>query len=64
MPPPRTLIIGLDGATFDLITPLVRAGYVPTLARLIAQGVYGLLQAWPNMHSAPERSICHAAQFQ
>ena len=49
---PRTLIIGLDGATFDLIEPLVRAGYLPTLGRLIAEGVHGPLQAWPNWNSA------------
>jgi predicted AlkP superfamily phosphohydrolase/phosphomutase len=49
---PRTLIIGLDGATFDLIEPLVRAGYLPTLGRLIAEGVHGPLLAWPNWNSA------------
>jgi predicted AlkP superfamily phosphohydrolase/phosphomutase len=49
---PRTLIIGLDGATFDLITPWVQAGYLPALARLIEQGVHGPLLAWPNMNSA------------
>lgn len=49
---PRTLIIGLDGATFDLIEPWIQAGCLPTLARLMAQGVYGPLLAWPNMNSA------------
>src|ERR1043166_9161730 len=49
---PRTLIIGLDGATFDLIEPLVRAGHLPALARLMTHGVHGSLQAWPNMNSA------------
>jgi predicted AlkP superfamily phosphohydrolase/phosphomutase len=48
----RTLVIGLDGATFDLIEPWARAGYLPTLARLIAQGVRGPLRAWPNLNSA------------
>lgn len=48
----RTLIIGLDGATFDLVNPLVRAGYLPTLARLMEQGAHGPLHAWPNMNSA------------
>jgi predicted AlkP superfamily phosphohydrolase/phosphomutase len=48
----RTLIIGLDGATFDLIDPLVRAGYLPTLGRLMAEGVHGPLSAWPNWNSA------------
>lgn len=49
---PRTLIIGLDGATFDLITPWVRAGHLPTLGRLMSEGAYGPLRAWPNMSSA------------
>jgi predicted AlkP superfamily phosphohydrolase/phosphomutase len=49
---PRTLIIGLDGATFDLIKPWAQAGYLPTLARLMTQGVHGPLLAWPNMNSA------------
>jgi predicted AlkP superfamily phosphohydrolase/phosphomutase len=48
----RTLIIGLDGATFDLIHPWVQSGYLPTFARLMAQGVHTPLQAWPNMNSA------------
>ncbi len=49
---PRTLIIGMDGATFDLIDPLVRAGHLPALARLMSEGVRGPLQAWPSMNSA------------
>lgn len=48
----RTLIIGLDGATFDLITPWVRAGYLPHLAKLMERGAYGHLPSWPNMNSA------------
>lgn len=52
MKTPRTLIIGLDGATFDLITPWVRLGYLPSLAQFIAEGAHGSLQAWPNMNSA------------
>jgi len=52
MSAPRTLIIGLDGATFDVIRPLASKGYLPTLARLMAEGVHGPLRAWPNMNSA------------
>lgn len=51
MSKPRTLIVGLDGATFDLIEPLVQAEYLPTLARLMAHGIHGPLRAWPNMNS-------------
>lgn len=49
---PRTLIIGLDGATFDLITPWAQAGYLPHLSKLMEDGTYGPLPAWPNMNSA------------
>ena len=48
---PRTLIIGLDGATFTLIEPLIQAGYLPTLARLMTQGIHGYMRTWPNMNS-------------
>jgi predicted AlkP superfamily phosphohydrolase/phosphomutase len=49
---PRTFIIGLDGSTFNIIHPLVRAGCLPHLSKLMAQGAYGSLEAWPNMSSA------------
>ena len=49
---PRTLVIGLDGATFDVIAPLAGGGRLPALARLIAEGAHGPLRAWPNMNSA------------
>lgn len=48
----RTLIIGLDGATFDLIHPWAQAGQLPTFAKLMAQGVHAPLKAWPNLNSA------------
>lgn len=52
MSTPRTLILGIDGATFDLIEPWARAGHLPNLSRLMAEGVHGPLRAWPNMNSA------------
>jgi predicted AlkP superfamily phosphohydrolase/phosphomutase len=33
---PRLLVIGLDGATFDLLVPWSESGYMPNLARLMA----------------------------
>ncbi|MCI0487454.1 MAG: alkaline phosphatase family protein [Blastocatellia bacterium] len=48
----RTLIIGLDGATFDLIDPMIEAGDLPALERLQASGVRGVLDTWPNTNSA------------
>lgn len=53
----RVLVIGIDGATFDLIHPWVDEGDLPNLARLMAEGVHGPLEstlppvtspAWPT----------------
>ncbi len=53
----KLLIIGIDGATFDLILPWVEAGHLPNLERLISSGVHGELAstlppvtspAWPT----------------
>jgi predicted AlkP superfamily phosphohydrolase/phosphomutase len=52
MATPRTLIIGIDGATFDIVQPWIEAGYLPTLAKLVEAGTHGNLLAWPNMNSA------------
>ncbi|MEW6733803.1 MAG: alkaline phosphatase family protein [Acidobacteriota bacterium] len=40
----RVLIIGLDGMTFNFIDPLIAAGRLPTIARLIAEGVRSPLE--------------------
>ena len=39
----RVMVIGLDGATFDLIRPWIENGTMPTLQRLIASGASGVL---------------------
>jgi predicted AlkP superfamily phosphohydrolase/phosphomutase len=53
----RVLVVGLDGATFDLIRPWAAAGHLPTLARLMQEGFHGELMstlppvtspAWPS----------------
>ena len=38
-------VVGLDAATFDLIQPFVDAGHMPTLARLMANGVRAPLRS-------------------
>lgn len=38
-PPHRVLLIGWDGATFHMIDPLVAAGRLPNLARMLDEGV-------------------------
>lgn len=41
----RVLIIGLDGATFDILNPMMQAGRMPRLARLVETGTSGILQS-------------------
>ena len=39
----RVMVIGLDGATFDLIRPWIEDGTMPTLQRLVKGGASGVL---------------------
>ena len=41
----RLLIIGLDGATFDVILPWVEQGKLPNIAKLLARGTHGELKS-------------------
>lgn len=50
---PKALVIGLDGATFDLIDPLMAQGKLPTIARLVRGGVRGSLRSTIPHHSGP-----------
>ena len=45
-------MIGIDGATFDLIRPLAAAGKLPALSRLLAEGASGPLLTVPQLNSA------------
>ncbi|HYS77508.1 MAG TPA: alkaline phosphatase family protein, partial [Candidatus Dormibacteraeota bacterium] len=47
----RVLLIGLDGADWDTIEPLLRSGRLPNLARLIAAGASGPLRSYDPMIS-------------
>lgn len=42
---PRVLIIGLDGATLDLLVPWASEGKLPHIARLLKEGTWGPLQS-------------------
>lgn len=48
----RVLVIGLDGATFDLILPWIRQGHLPHLERLMKEGAWGELQSVIHPFSA------------
>lgn len=41
----RVLMIGLDGATFDVLDPLMKQGVMPKLAALTAGGTSGILES-------------------
>lgn len=41
----KVLVVGFDGATFDVIRPLVTEGRLPTLAKLFDEGAFGTLQS-------------------
>ena len=41
----RTLIIGLDGATWDVIKPLAEEGKLSTFKKLMEEGVWGDLES-------------------
>lgn len=44
-PAKRVLIIGLDGATFDVLVPLMEAGRMPRLKEAVTSGASGLLRS-------------------
>ena len=41
----RVLIVGLDGATFDVLNPMMDRGLMPHLKKLIETGVHGILDS-------------------
>jgi len=45
MKKPKILVIGLDGATWDLIEPWVEEGKLPTIQGLMKKGTYGDLMS-------------------
>jgi predicted AlkP superfamily phosphohydrolase/phosphomutase len=60
MSSPRLLVLGLDGADWELLGPLIAAGYLPTFARLARAGLCGRLRstvppltapAWTSLHT-------------
>lgn len=49
----KVLVVGLDGATLDLVRPWVEAGQLPHLARLMSEGAYGQLRSTLPPITAP-----------
>lgn len=49
----KVLMIGLDGATFSLLNPLMDEGVMPFLKQFLAQGVHGNLMSTQNPLTPP-----------
>jgi predicted AlkP superfamily phosphohydrolase/phosphomutase len=54
----KTVIIGLDGATFDIIRPLSEAGRLPVLSRLMREGASAPLRSTILPNSFPGWASC------
>ena len=54
----KVLVIGLDGATFDLIRPWVEQGKLPNLKKLITEGSSGELESTALPNSGPAWVSC------
>ncbi len=52
-PFPNVICVGLDGATFDVIDPMVKDGRLPTLARILSDGTRAHLRSTVPPLSAP-----------
>jgi len=52
-PAPRILLIGLDGADWDILDPLIAAGRMPRVARLQESGVRGDLRTLERLPLSP-----------
>lgn len=48
----KIFVLGLDGATFDLIHPWVNQGFLPTFAKLVNESSYGELESTIPPYSA------------
>ncbi|MCE4613746.1 MAG: alkaline phosphatase family protein [Desulfurococcales archaeon] len=49
----KTIIIGLDGARLDVLTKWAGEGRLPTVARILREGVHGRLESVLPIHSFP-----------
>jgi predicted AlkP superfamily phosphohydrolase/phosphomutase len=49
----RVVLIGLDGATFSILNPLMADGIMPFLKEFAGQGVHGVLHSTPHPLTPP-----------
>ena len=48
----KCIVIGLDGATFDIINPMIKEGELSTFKKIMKNGCYGTLKSTPVPVSA------------
>jgi predicted AlkP superfamily phosphohydrolase/phosphomutase len=51
--PGKTIVVGLDGATFDLIKPWAEEGHLPNLKKMMKEGAFGELGSTLPPMTAP-----------
>lgn len=51
-PPVKVVLVAADGADWRVVRPLMAAGEMPNLARLVELGVHGSLETLPGSNSA------------
>lgn len=49
----KVFILGFDGATFDIMMPMIQAGKLPTLGKIIKGGAHCILNSTVLTNSAP-----------
>ncbi len=49
----RVFIVGFDGATFNVIRPMLISGKLPNLQKIIDDGAHGILNSTLPAHSCP-----------
>jgi predicted AlkP superfamily phosphohydrolase/phosphomutase len=58
-PAHQVVFVGVDGATWRVLTPLIEEGRLPNLARMEREGSYGTLLSTPCYVSPPAWSSMH-----
>jgi len=53
----KTFVIGLDGATLDIIQPWIENGELPNIAKIMQEGVCGELKSTIPCNSAPGKNL-------
>ncbi len=54
----KVMIFGIDGATFDIILPMIERGELPTFKSFIEEGASGYLKSTHPPHTVPSWPTC------